>query len=399
MLSARAVRPGHLLWAASFVALLLFLAICLYRVDRLSEGLPSWDYTSLHVTDFMNDWIAAKMVQTGDVGDLYAQPAYNEYMQRHWHETVDWHRWSYPPHLLSLIMPLGFFTYPGALLIWTALGLGLLYWTIGHASPRLPVSWRVFALLSPASMVNAVNGQTGFFCAAFMLGGIYLLPKRPFMAGILLGLLTFKPQLGLLVLPMLLITRQWQAIASASITNTLLIALSIALWGWESWTAFFASMRDMQLEQATHFGGYFTYMMPGIWAAGRILGMPLETVWITHLGFAASASIAACWLLHQEGLTPRAILALALASFIVTPYAFNCDMTMISLALAVYLFAHGSRQLLHTVIFLGIWLAPVLVYVLNYPAVRLPFTSFFLLAGIIILISRDETKTHPEHAA
>ena len=60
------------------------------------------------------------------------------------------------------------------------------------------------ALSFPPLLVNAITGQAGFLTAALFVAGMALLPKRPFAAGLLLGLLVVKPQLGL-VLPLALL--------------------------------------------------------------------------------------------------------------------------------------------------------------------------------------------------
>ena len=46
--------------------------------------------------------------------------------------------------------------------------------------------------------MNALVGQNGFLTAALIGGTLYLIPIRPVLAGICLGLLTYKPQYGLL---------------------------------------------------------------------------------------------------------------------------------------------------------------------------------------------------------
>ena len=50
--------------------------------------------------------------------------------------------------------------------------------------------WRQSFLARPgdaAVLINAITGQAGFLTAALFLGGIALLPKGPFLAGLLLG--------------------------------------------------------------------------------------------------------------------------------------------------------------------------------------------------------------------
>ena len=104
---------------------------------------------------------------------------------------------SYPPPYLLLIRPLGSLSYPAALHLWTAATF-LAYWAVvcrlteGRAAALL-------AILAPAAGINVVFGQNGFLTAALLVGGAGLLRSRPILAGILLGLLSYKPQFGLVI--------------------------------------------------------------------------------------------------------------------------------------------------------------------------------------------------------
>ena len=54
------------------------------------------------------------------------------------------------------------------------------------------------ALGFPAALWNVTAGQNGFLTAALIGGTLGLLERRPALAGVCLGLLTYKPQFGLL---------------------------------------------------------------------------------------------------------------------------------------------------------------------------------------------------------
>ena len=71
-------------------------------------------------------------------------------------------------------------------------------------------------LASPAVFINAMFGQNGALTAALLIGGL-LMPRRSglILAGILFGLLTIKPHLGILVPFCLIASRNWRACLSA----------------------------------------------------------------------------------------------------------------------------------------------------------------------------------------
>ena len=59
--------------------------------------------------------------------------------------------------------------------------------------------WLLLALAFPAVLINIGHGQNGFLTAALLGGALVVLDRRPLVAGILIGLLVYKPQFGLMI--------------------------------------------------------------------------------------------------------------------------------------------------------------------------------------------------------
>ena len=76
----------------------------------------------------------------------------------------------------------------------------------------------LLALAAPMAFINALVGQNGFLTAALIGGALYLIPVRPVLAGICLGLLTYKPQYGLLFPIVLIAAGHWRVFISAAVT-------------------------------------------------------------------------------------------------------------------------------------------------------------------------------------
>ena len=69
-----------------------------------------------------------------------------------------------------------------------------------------------------------MHGHNGFLTALLLGGGLILLERKPFLAGLLLGCLVYKPQFAL-VLPLLLLALwNWRAIAGAAVSSLALIS-------------------------------------------------------------------------------------------------------------------------------------------------------------------------------
>ena len=90
----------------------------------------------------------------------------------------------------------------------------------------------------PAALWNVTAGQNGFLTAALIGGTLGLLERRPALAGVCLGLLTYKPQFGLLFPFALIADRRWTTILVAAATAIALAALSWLAFGSASWQAF-----------------------------------------------------------------------------------------------------------------------------------------------------------------
>ena len=79
-------------------------------------------------------------------------------------------------------------------------------------------------LAAPVTLICLTHGHNGFLTALLLGGGLMLLDERPFVAGLLLGCLIYKPQFALVLPPLLLAGWNWRAIAGAAVRRWLLIA-------------------------------------------------------------------------------------------------------------------------------------------------------------------------------
>src|SRR5262249_34534705 len=94
------------------------------------------------------------------------------------------------------------------------------------------------ALATPFTAWNFLAGQNGFLTASLIGAALLLLERRPVAAGIFIGLLSYKPQFGILFPVALIASRQWRAIVTASATIILLAGISIDAFGIAAWEAF-----------------------------------------------------------------------------------------------------------------------------------------------------------------
>src|SRR5690606_15709865 len=143
--------------------------------------------------------------------------------------------------------------------------------TIRAMTARPAVLW--LALAFPGTFINLFHGQNGFLTAALLGGGLLLLDRRPVLAGVLFGLMSYKPQFGLLLPLVLLATQRWTVFAAAAATTLALAGASLLALGAAPWLAFLenAPFVRLVLEQ----GHLPWFKMPTAFAMARMLGVPV----------------------------------------------------------------------------------------------------------------------------
>lgn len=292
-------------------------------------------------TDFVNVYAAGVMAGRGEA------PAAYDYRRHHQVEKdvvgdhgIPYFGWHYPPMFLGLAWLVAKLPYLPALVLYQALTFAALALVVWRIAPH-PLS--LLALLAfPGTFVNLGHGQNAFLTAALLGGGLLLLPHRPIAAGVLLGLLTYKPQFGLLIPVALVAGGHWRAILAAAATAAAVVLASIALFGWETWQAFFASTaltQDIILER----GATGWEKIQSSFSTVRSLGGPLWLAYGVQLavtGLAALAVIRA-WRGPADVAVKASVLCFAI--LLSTPYVLDYDLVVLALPIA-FMAALGVRR-------------------------------------------------------
>jgi hypothetical protein len=412
--SAANVSPKDLfLW--SMVGLLCFFPI-LWNAF-LPAGWP-YDKTGHPLgRDFINIWISGRLAMEGLAADLANRDLYFEHIGRLFGPVSSFHNWSYPPHALFLTVPFGAMGYGIALFLWLGLTLaaclfassgmkGSLLLTEGEGRQQV-ILLSLLLVTSPAFLANLTSGQNGFLTAALLIGGFRLRERYPLLAGLCFAVLTIKPQLGILLPFLLMLEGRWKVIFSAGFFTLGLMAASWFVFGREPWQEFFTLTFEYQKELLLRPAGeFYQVMMPGLHMmlvkSGMNPSLSLALHWLVAIPVALTALYV--WrkqVKHGQEITPQSLLLLTLATVLITPYGFNYDYVMVTVALLACLrsryFASGGESVLVKLV----WAAPMTVYLLyphmNIAAALLPFTSLPVILLFIILCCRllKESKALP----
>ncbi|HEY4045113.1 MAG TPA: glycosyltransferase family 87 protein, partial [Rhodopila sp.] len=222
-------------------------------------------------------------------------------------------------------------------------------------------------LLTPTAILTIMEGQSGFLAAGLLVGGIRRAKARPVLGGILLGLLTYKPQLGPLVPLALLAAGWWRCAASASLTTVALVTLSSAAFGWAIWPVWIGSLPGYQ---AWFSDLKNTRLMPTVSVSLGVLGVP-PIVAEPIQWSAAAVAAATTWRCFRDGCPTLAMAALVGATCLANPHAFFYDLPMLDAAV-VLLVTQRLRDgvnlaLPELLLFLAVLLFPSLMVIITMP--------------------------------
>jgi hypothetical protein len=314
------------LWELSLLAWGILATYYLSGHDHLD-----WQHHALG-RDFVNVFTAGHLIAEGRVTDIFRPPVFLAAAHRLFDPRLPMHFWSYPPPGLLLAAPLGLLPYFPGLWAWTLAGLAALWPAVRaffrQAGAATPVAGcALLTMLSPAVSTNIGLGQNGAFTAALLLGGLSQLERRPWLAGALLGLLVFKPQIALLLPVMVVAGGRWRTMLAAGMSAGALILVSTALYGIDSWRVFVSDTLPMQGAMLSHGRGPFQWMMPSAFMAGRILGLSYGAA----LAAQAPFTLLGGWMVWRAWRSPGAepivrAAILGLATFVASPQAFNYDL-------------------------------------------------------------------------
>ncbi len=355
-------------------------------------------FAGLHGDDWMVFYSAARATLDGKLALVYDGDWLTATINArfaHWlTHPLELHPFLYPPHYLLMLVPFGLL--PPAIsdavfLCLSFAGLVAALWPFAKTSEE---RWLfvLAALLCPAAAITVCAGQNTFLTLSLIVGGFWLAPRRPLLAGVLFGLLTYKPQLGLMIPVALIAMRQWKVIASAAATTLCLVAASMAVFGlqpWHTWFALMASHNDLYVRWDTMTRVYRL----SVASYALFFGATPQLANFVQL-LSAVASGAAVYWFHRRPTPPDLRLAVVLAAtMLASPHVLLYDAMTAEIAAALF-FVYALRNgtpVIDTVIAVPTWL----VTMANPPALFvIGAATPFLVAAFLALVLWRGTAPH-----
>ncbi|OYU89851.1 MAG: hypothetical protein CFE29_12480 [Bradyrhizobiaceae bacterium PARB1] len=282
-------------------------------------------------TDFINVWSAGRLVLDGHPAWAYDWDIQKKVQVAVLGQTYPGNfAWHYPPPFLFIAALLAKLPYAVAFIGWACVS-AVPYLVVMRAIVGRPFGL-LLALAFPVIFTNVLVGQNGFLTASLIGGLLVLLPTRPILAGICLGLLSYKPQYGVLFPLVLLAAAQWRAFVSAGVTTVALALASWLIFGTESWQAFFKWMP--MFSQAFLVEGRAPWgKMQSLFALVRYFDGSETLAWTLHWMLVAAVVVSLVWLWRSNARYEWKAAALAVGAVLATPYLFLYDVMVLAIAI------------------------------------------------------------------
>ena len=356
------VQTVYLAFTLAAAGLLLALLVLDLKL-AIEQSFPKFilDSAGFQVgRDFLNTWMGGKSAFSGGPAAWFDFHVYNDAVRK---VTGDPDLppvfWSYPPHILPFIWPFGLFAYLPAYVLWCLIGLAL-YVRASFAGGVDRKFWP-FLVVAPAVIVNVFLGQNGFLTAALLIGGLANLDRRPIVAGILFGILTIKPQFGLLLPVMLVLTGRWRVIASAVVTAVALVAATALWFGADIWIEYVQKVVPQQHWVLITAGNNGWPIVSSAFVNARLIGLSDDWAWAVQAVSSCCALAAVVWTFWRRRDPVLSQALLVSATFLFSPWMLNYDMVVFGWVVAL-LRARADETFADHALSLLVWALPVLMF-------------------------------------
>jgi Glycosyltransferase family 87 len=306
---------------------------------------------NLKGTDFLHFYTLGSLATAHQGGDLYKIDAQAALASQRVPDTAGIRYLPlYPPQVSLVFAPLAGLSYGRALALWwmcTAVIYGACCFGIWRLCSNLHDFGGTVALVAialPAFFHLIAWGQTSALALAFFTAGFLLLrDKREFAAGLALGCLIFKPQLGLAAAVVFIVGGRWRLMAGAALSAAVQIGAGIAYYGVEPFRSWLRTLRAVPALLASFEPRpYQTHCLRTFWSMLVPWSGMAFCLYVVSAVVVLAGTIA-IWK-HQESLSLK-YSALLLATVLISPHLTVYDLVILApamLLLTDWLISHRS---------------------------------------------------------
>lgn len=368
-------------------------------------------------TDFSNVYAAGTYVLEGNPAAAFDPRLQYAREVEIFGAGTPFYGWHYPPFFLWIAAALALLPYPAALAVWQGATL-ILYllamrmivgrgrqFDVTSAPPtqrpagehqaeqRHALPWLLPAVAFPAAFVNLGHGHNGFLTAALFGFALVNLDARPLLAGVMFGLLAYKPQFGIMVPLVLVATGRWRSILTASAIVVLLALVTTLAFGMDTWRAFF-HFAEYTRATVLETGETGWHKIQGVFSWARMWGASVALAYAIQGALTITLAGAIVWLWRSAAAFELKAAALCLIAVLATPYSLDYDLMVVAPAIA-FLAMHGLRRGFapyEITMLAALWLAPLVTRTVAHVTL-VPLATIATL-GLVMLLLRGAYGEH-----
>lgn len=298
-------------------------------------------------------------------------------------------------------VPLSFFSYRNAYLIFMAVNLALIAWCVRMLQPYLPRldhlwHWSptaVFLCFLPMGLSLIAGSDSILLLTLMLASAVSFYQEHDFRSGVFLGLALFRPEFAILIALLFLLWWRWHIVAGFLAASAVCLAISVALTslaGLEAYLRSTFTWADQFAPMSTPLNGTaHPTVMPNLWCLATMVGHQFLSSNALLLVAAVLAGGLVIWTASRPPNFALAILIMVL----VAHHGTICDTVLLILPVAMVMDSRigavSGNQLLARNIVGVFFVAPALFFLLGW--------NYCLLALLILalLVPLRSTSTGP----
>jgi len=354
--------------------------------------------------DFLAYYAAAKIALNGDAAAAYDTAMISAKQTAIIAADPVYAPWVYPPTFLFVVLPFGLLPYIWAYIAWSA--SNIIAGIIAGAAVFRCYWMPAVVILAPLTWLNIFAGQNGGIFAAFMLGGLGLINRSPISAGILFGMMSFKPQFGILIPIALAAGRYWTCLVAMIACAIVLSVLAYLMFGISSWLEFLALMTKAfsakdelsAIAPALEIANESSQTEPlwlrsvTIFAMARLAGLGLTDATVLQALSAILVIGIVIYAWHNHKALELRAAIVAIGTLLATPRAMIYDLPflMVPMLFVLRRLRHSNLVMADWIFLALLWLCPVVGFFI-FEGTRVQVWPILLWAAMLYCIVRYST--------
>lgn len=379
----------------AFYSIIFFLLYVVITLSTVSSQINSEEKESSPIgIDYMVLYTAGQTALEGNAENIYDVPAQQAIIEDMLGTEMPKDvQWFYPPTFLlaivSLFSALPFYL---SLVLWLMCTLAMAVFSSYMLVPK----YKNLAFLTlgfPAVMYNFRWGQNSFLSTSLLGLGIAFMQSNPVLAGLMFGLMTYKPQLACFPFLILLLTKEWKVLRWSVFFSLLTVLISIILFGKNVWFAFLYHFFNKTSALLTTIWIKTAGIQPTLYTTLRLFGINglLLKLLIALTGILVTILIMIIWK-RTNRLSLRGS-AMILGIFAFMPYFIQYDLMLLSIpfVLLVYDFMENGCQKYEVVVLASLWLMPLInMIIVNLTYVQISPLITMCVLVLVLLRAKNE---------